>query len=217
MVLSCCLGYPEKTIMETGFANTVRLIVTLVASYLIPIAISCLTYLALICDKARVGKNCIDIQSKTPHDEENHISDIDKQQIRTSDTSDSLNPSLERSVENPLHHHTILIKEAESCKADRQQQHESSSVIKSTSEKIDAKSCDVTIDREDFSDEKLDLDLKVEERRQSEIRAAKRSIETNLLLCLIFFIVYGIFIFVSSRYFQFYFRDCSKKLDRFRN
>ena len=206
MKLSCCLGYPEKTIMETGFANIVRLIVTLVASYLMPIAISCLTYVALICDKARVGKNCIDIQSKTPRDEENDISDLDKPQIRTSYTSDSFNPSLERSVENPLHHHTILIKEA--CKADEQD--ESCSDFKSISEKIDSKSCDVTIDRADFSDEKLYLDLKVEERRQSEIRAAKRSIETNLLLCLIFFIVYGIFIFVSTRYFQFYSQESPK-------
>ncbi len=37
-----------------------------------------------------------------------------------------------------------------------------------------------------------------EERRQAEIRAAKRSIETNLVVGLVFFLVYGIFILMSS-------------------
>jgi len=195
------LGYPEKTIMETGFANIVRLIITLVASYLMPIAISCLTYVALICEKTRVGKNSIDIQNKTH--EEKDISDLDNQ-LQISERSKSLNPPLEDSALNNSNHNqsqhdrNISIEDSQSDKTD-QQHLESSGEIKSISN--DQKSCDVTID---FSDEKFDLDSKAEERRQSEIRAAKRSIETNLLLCLIFVIVYGIFIFVSSRCFQLY-------------
>jgi hypothetical protein len=106
--------------METGFANVVRLIVTLVASYLIPIAISCLTYLSLIWDKARVGKNSIDVQNKTHPNEENDISDLGTQ-IRTLGMRESQNHSLKASVSknsdqkepSPLHN-IIVIRETDS-------------------------------------------------------------------------------------------------------
>ena len=39
---------------------------------------------------------------------------------------------------------------------------------------------------------------RLEERRQSELKTAKKSIETNVIICLIFFVVYGIFILMSS-------------------
>ena len=39
---------------------------------------------------------------------------------------------------------------------------------------------------------------RLEERRQAELKTAKKSIETNVIICLIFFVVYGIFILMSS-------------------
>ena len=62
-------------------------------------------------------------------------------------------------------------------------------------------------DRNTLDDEEVEEELvaaQLEERRQAEIRAAKRSIETNLFLGLAFLIVYGIFILMSNKLRQSY-------------
>lgn len=147
--------------METGFRNVVILILSLVSSYLLPIAISCTVYIALLVVKKRIGQNKINVVEQAnlePHDSSDGPTfyAVQMQQNETSERNNQ--PTSKEDVSNVLN---------------------------------DADADDI-------------LRVQAEERRQAEIRAATRSIETNLVLVVIFVVVYGAFIFMSGKVRQSY-------------
>ena len=139
--------------METGFRNVVILILSLVSSYLLPIAISCTVYIALLVVKKRIGQNKINV--------------VEQANLEPHDSSDG--PTF----------YAVQMQQNATSKEDV------SNVLN------DADADDV-------------LRVQAEERRQAEIRAATRSIETNLVLVVIFVVVYGAFIFMSGKVRQSY-------------
>ena len=92
--------------METGFRNVVILILSLVSSYLLPIAISCTVYIALLVVKKRIGQNKINVVEQAnlePHDssdgptfyavqmQQNETSERNNQPTSKEDVSNVLN------------------------------------------------------------------------------------------------------------------------------
>jgi hypothetical protein len=214
--------------METGFRNLLILIFSLVGTYLMPITISFATYLALICVEERSFKNevCVkqDLQSQNVEEASIQIkpkselgiaepnAEVEPQshiaaelEVRLNDdvsTYSSDKPSSSCSIEinadrNCQDSNLLSLERAEN-QSENLQSVTNANVV--NGETIDNSSHACKSDLEPFDDkegEELAATLN-EERRQAEIRAAKRSIETNLIVGLVFFFVYGIFIGMSS-------------------
>ena len=130
--------------METGFRNVVILILSLVSSYLLPIAISCTVYIALLVVKKRIGQNKINV--------------VEQANLEPHDSSDG--PTF----------YAVQMQQNETSERNNQ-----------------------PTSKEDVSNVLNDADAD-----------DTRSIETNLVLVVIFVVVYGAFIFMSGKVRQSY-------------
>jgi hypothetical protein len=214
--------------METGFRNLLILIFSLVGTYLMPITISFATYLALICVKERSFKNevCVkqDLQSQNVEEASMQMKPESELEIAEPNAEAEPQSNIASELEVRLDDAVLTYssdKSSSSCSIEinRNRNSQDSNLFSSESaenrsedlqletnanvvhgETIENSSHTCKSDLEPFNDkegEELAATLN-EERRQAEIRAAKRSIETNLIAGLVFFLVYGIFIVMSS-------------------
>ena len=160
--------------METGFRNVVILITTLISTYLMPISVSFGVYLALFFVKSRTGRNRVhqQIQSVSGSVESQGRETFPEQQSVSGERSDGSGEAISVSgcsEMNPKPQRDVRVRYGVGG-----------------------------FDDDNDDDAERVLQAQAEERRQAEIRAAKRSIETNLILVVVFFVVYGAFVVMSS-------------------
>ena len=163
--------------METGFRNVVILITTLISTYLMPISVSFGVYLALFFVKSRTGRNRVhqQIQSVSGSVESQNRESFPEQQSVSGEGSGGSGEAFSGSGSSE-----------KTPKPDMQQRDGG------------ARYSVGGFDDDNDDDAERVLQAQAEERRQAEIRAAKRSIETNLILVVVFFVVYGAFVVMSS-------------------
>lgn len=160
--------------METGFRNVVILITTLISTYLMPISVSFGVYLALFFVKSRTGRNRVhqQIQSVSGSVESQNRETFPEQKSVSGEGSDGSGEAISGSgcsEMNPKPQRDVRVRYSVGG-----------------------------FDDDNDDDAERVLQAQAEERRQAEIRAAKRSIETNLILVVVFFVVYGAFVVMSS-------------------